>query len=46
MACDGTVVEDIPVEQATKEKSRSPASAIMLVAFLIACEVPMHTIID
>ena len=46
VACDGTVVEGIPVEQDTSEKSRSPASNIMLEAFLMTCEVPMHTIID
>ncbi len=46
MACDGTVVEGIPVEQATREKSRSPTSNTMLEAFLMTCEVSMRTIID
>jgi hypothetical protein len=46
MDCEGTVVEGVPVEQAPRETSRSPTSNTKLEAFLMTCEVSMHTIID
>jgi hypothetical protein len=46
VACDGTVVEGAPVEQAPREKSRSPTTNPELEAFLKTRKVSMRTIID
>src|SRR6266567_653030 len=44
--CGGTVVEDVSVEQAPTEKSRSPTSNTKPAAFLMTCKLSMRTIIN